>query len=173
MNNIKKLSKKAIIAISAVLAVIVAVLVAGGIYSVVTEQTPGEAVKSIITSDEEKIIGKWQSQDNPGLSAYIFYDDGRYDSYISTVNFSGRYTIKGNELTITNPSTNKDIVFKYTVNNKELTLSVIEEDGEAPDEPEVRKYDRVDELNQKSVADLLGEIAKKNQDATETANEAE
>lgn len=107
------------------------------------------------------------------MSAYIFYDDGRYDSYISTVNFSGRYTIKGNELTITNPSTNKDIVFKYTVNNKELTLSVIEEDGEAPDEPEVRKYDRVDELNQKSVADLLGEIAKKNQDATETANEAE
>lgn len=101
------------------------------------------------------------------MSAYVFYDDGTYDSYISTVNFSGRYTVNGNKLIITNPSTSKDIVFKFTVNNKELSLTVIEEDGEEPDEKEVSKYDRVDELNQKSISDLLGEIAQGNKETTE------
>lgn len=114
-------------------------------------------------------MGKWQSQDNPGLSAYVFYDDGTYDSYISTVNFSGRYTVDGSKLTIINPSTNKDIVFKFSVNNKKLSLTVIEEDGEEPEEEEVRTYDRVEELNQKSISDLLGEIAQGNKETTEQA----
>lgn len=126
-----------------------------------------QAAKSVFTSNEDQLIGKWQSQDNPGLSAYVFYDDGTYDSYISTVNFSGRYTIDGNKLTIINPSTNKDIVFKYSVNNKKLSLTVIEEDGEEPEEEEVKIYDRVEELNQKSISDLLGEIAQGNKEAAE------
>ena len=103
------------------------------------------------------------------MSAYVFYDDGTYDSYISTVNFSGRYTISGNKLTIINPSTNKDIVFKFNVNDKTLKLTVVEEDGEEPDEEEVRTYDRVEELSQKPISDLLGEIAQGNKETTKEA----
>ena len=121
----------------------------------------------MFTSNDEQLIGKWQSQKSPGLTAYVFYDDGTYDSYISTVNFSGNYEVKGNKLTIRNPNTNKDIVYKFSVNEKVLSLTVIEEDGKEPEDSEVNKYDRVDELNQKSLSDLIGELA----DSKETSED--
>lgn len=147
--------KKIIIAVAAV---ILALLIAGGAYCVSTHQNPADAIKSVFTDNEEKIVGKWQSQTNPGLSAYVFYDDGSYDSYLSTVNFSGNYYINGNELTLINPNTSKEIVYRVKVTEKELTLNLIEEDGKKPEEDEESKYDRVDELNQKSLADLIGEL---------------
>lgn len=160
-----KLSKPQII-ITAVAAIVLALIIAAGAYCISTSQTPVQAAKSIFTSGEEQIIGKWQSQDKPGLSAFVFYDDATYDSYISTVNFSGDYEIKGNKLTLRNPSTNKDIVYKFSVNEKVLTLQLIEEDGKEPEEKEESKYDRVDELNQKSLTDLLGELAGSNEETT-------
>lgn len=123
----------------------------------------------MFTSNDEQLIGKWQSQKSPGLTAYVFYDDGTYDSYISTVNFSGNYEVKGNKLTIRNPNTNKDIVYKFSVNEKVLTLTVIEEDGKEPEDSEVNKYDRVDELNQKSLSDLIGELADSKETSEDTA----
>lgn len=157
--------------ISIVVAVIVALLIAGGVYCISTQQNPVDAVKSVFTDNEEQLIGKWQSQKNPGLSAYVFYDDGSYDSYLSTANFSGNYTVDGNKITLINPSTSKQIVYKYRVNEKELSLTLIEEDGNEPEESEVSKYDRVDELNQKSIADLIGELKESNETTSAEASE--
>ena len=107
MANVKlSKSKIAIIIVAAVLFILLA---AGGIYCVATEQSPASAVTSMF-SNEEKLIGKWQSQKAPGMSAYVFYDDGTYDSYLSTVNFTGEYTVKGNKLTLTNPKTSGEVV---------------------------------------------------------------
>lgn len=151
-----KTGKKIIIA---VVAVVLALLVAGGIYCISTDQNPAEAAQSIFSSDEKNLIGKWQSQKMPGLSAYVFYEDGTYDSFLSSVNFSGEYTTKGNKLTLRNPETNKDIVYKYNVSGKVLTLTLAEEGGKKAEGKDVIKYDKVEELNQKTLADLVGELA--------------
>ncbi len=153
--------------ISIVAAVILLIVIAGGVYCISTKQSPIEAVKTVFTDNEEQIVGKWQSQSNPGLQAYIFYDDGTYDSYLSTANFSGRYIIDGNKVSLINPSTSKEIVFKFSVTEKELSLTLIEEDGAEPEEQEVSKYDRVDELNQKSIADLIGELKDNAEETTQ------
>lgn len=163
--NKLSVAKKIIIA---VVAVILALIIAGGVYCISTQQTPVDAAKSIFTDNDELLIGKWQSQENPGLSAYVYYEDGSYDSYISTANFSGKYSVSGNKLTMSNPSTSKDIVYKFKVTENELTLTLIEEDGEEPEEKEVSKYDRVDELNQKSIIDLIGELKESNEASTES-----
>lgn len=157
--------------ISIVVAIVLVVLITGGIYCIYTEQTPSEAVKSVFTGDEEQLIGKWQSQSNPGLAAYVFYDDGSYDSYLSTANFSGKYFVEGNKIILMNPTTSKDIVYKYKVNEKELSLTLVEEDGVEPEEKEVSKYDRVDELNQKSLADLIGELKEEKESTTANSEE--
>lgn len=105
-----KLSK-AKTAIIIIAAIVFALLVAGGIYCVATDQSPATAIEAA-TAHQDKLVGKWQSQKSPGLSAYVFYDDGTYDSYLSTVNFSGEYTVKGNKITLTNPNTNAQVVYK-------------------------------------------------------------
>ena len=96
MANVKlSKSKIAIIIVAAVLFILLA---AGGIYCVATEQSPASAVTSMF-SNEEKLIGKWQSQKAPGMSAYVFYDDGTYDSYLSTVNrIPGLFIIASNSV---------------------------------------------------------------------------
>lgn len=152
--------------IIAVAAVILVLIIAGGIYCVSTDQNPADAVKSVFTANDEQIVGKWQSQKSPGISALIFYDDNTYDSYISTANFSGNYEIDGNKLTLKNPSTAKDIVYKFKVTEKELTLTVIEEDGKESETKDVSVYDRVDELNQKSLADIIGELKEDSENTT-------
>ncbi len=157
--------KKIIIAIAAV---IIALIIAGGAYCISTEQNPIEAAQSIITN-EDKLVGKWQSQTSPGLSAYVFYDDGTYDSYISTVNFSGVYTVKGNKVTLENPETSKEVTYKFKVSDKVLTLTLLEEDNKESDGEDVSKFDLVDELNQKSLSDLIGDIA--NEKTTEEAKD--
>ena len=44
-------------------------------------------------TSKDKLVNKWQSQSAPGLSAYEFYDDGTYSSYISTFSFDGQYDV--------------------------------------------------------------------------------
>lgn len=153
----KRTLSKAKLAIIIVVAVIVALVAAGGIYCVATDQSPASAVSSAF-SKQDKLIGKWQSQSSPGLSAYVFYDDGTYDSYLSTVNFSGNYTVKGKKLTLVDPTTKATVTYKFKVKGKVLTLTLIE-DGK---ETEENKYDSVDELQQKTLADLIGDAAADN-----------
>lgn len=162
-----KLTRIQKIIIGAAVGVIAALIIAAGAYCIATDQNPADAAKSIFSSSDDQIVGKWQSQKNPGLSAYIFYDDMTYDSYISTANFSGEYELDGNKLILKNPNTNKEIVYKFRVTEKELSLTVIEEDGEKAEKKDVSKYDRVDELKQKSLADLLGEFKQNNEETTE------
>lgn len=149
-----KLSKVKI-AIIVVAAVIIALLAAGGIYCVATDQSPASAISSV-TAHKDKLVGKWQSQKSPSLSAYVFYDDGTYDSYLSTVNFTGEYTVKGNKITLTNPNTSGEVVYKYKIKGKVLTLTLMEDGKEA----EENKYDSVDELKMKTLADLIGDAVK-------------
>lgn len=145
--------------VAIVAAVILLIAIAGGVYCISTKQSPAQAVKSVFTASEDQLIGKWESQKSPGLSAFIFYEDGSYDSYLSTVNFSGEYEINGNKLHLKNPTTSKEIVYKFSVNEKELSLQVIEEDGEKSETKDESKYTRVEELNQKTLTDLIGDLA--------------
>ena len=57
--------------ISIVVAVILLIVIAGGVYCVSTKQNPIDAAKSVFTSSENQIVGKWQSQKSPGLSAFF------------------------------------------------------------------------------------------------------
>ena len=137
-----KLSK-AKTAIIIIAAIVFALLVAGGIYCVATDQSPATAIEAATAH-----------QDN---------DDGTYDSYLSTVNFSGEYTVKGNKITLTNPNTNAQVVYKYKVKGKVLTLTLMEDDKEA----ESNTYDSVDELQMKTLADLIGDSIKDNNTTTQ------
>lgn len=145
--------------VAIVAAVILLIAIAGGVYCISTKQSPAQAVKSVFTASEDQLIGKWESQKSPGLSAFIFYEDGSYDSYLSTVNFSGEYEINGNKLHLKNPTTSKEIVYKFSVNEKELSLQVVEEDGEKSETKDESKYTRIEELNQKTLTDLIGDLA--------------
>lgn len=168
-----KLSKTHKIIISSVAAVIALLLIAGGVYCIVTDQNPSQAANSIFSSGEEQIVGKWQSSDNPGINAFVFYEDGTYDSYISTTNFSGEYEIDGRKLILKNPNTSKEIVYRFSVNEKKLRLTVIEEDGEKSESEDESSYDRVDELNQKSIFDIIGELKEEEESTEATQKSAE
>ena len=82
---------------------------------------------------------------------------------MSTVNFSGEYTVKGNKITLTNPNTNAQVVYKYKVKGKVLKLTLMEDDKEA----ETNAYDSVDELQMKTLADLIGDSIKDNNTTTQ------
>lgn len=165
--NVRK--KGIIIAVVCLLAVII---IGGGVFCVVTEQNPVEAVQSVFTSKEKAIIGNWQSQDKPDLVAYVFYENGTYDSFLSNFNFDGEYTIDGNKITLYNPNTEKKMVYKFTIYGDVLTLTLIEEDGEEVEEQEVSKYDKVEELNMRSLTDIIGQIQDEH-DEQEATTESE
>lgn len=166
--NKKPMSKTTKIIIAVVCAIILIAVAGGGIYCAVTQQNPADATKSVFSSNEDKIIGKWQSQSSPGLSAYVFYNDGTYDSYLSTVNFSGRYTIDGSTLTLINTETEKQVQYKFSVTAKELTMTLLDDNGDETDDPV--KYDLVSELNQKSFSDIIGD-AVANSETTQATTE--
>lgn len=163
------IKKGIIIAVVCLLAVII---IGGGVFCIVTEQNPVEAVQSVFTSREKAIIGNWQSQDKPDLVAYVFYDNGTYDSFLSNFNFDGEYTIDGNKLSLYNPNTEKKMVYKFTIYGDVLTLTLIEEDGQEVDEQEVSKYDKVEELNMRSLTDIIGQIQDEH-DEQEATTESE
>lgn len=167
-------SKKGIII--AVVCLLAVIIIGGGVFCIVTEQNPVEAVQSIFTSREEAILGNWQSQDKPDLVAYVFYENGTYDSFLSNFNFDGEYTIDGNKLSLYNPDTEKRMVYKFTIYGDVLTLTLIEEDGEEVKDQEVSKYDKVDELNMRSLTDIIGQLKdehdeKESESSTETTAE--
>lgn len=144
------------IVISVILAFVAACAVITTVLCTVNDINPvsyvaGEATKA-------KLVNKWQSQTAPGLSAYEFYDDGTYSSYISTFSFDGEYTVKGDRLTLENGSTSQSVVYKYAIVGDTLSLTLIEENGVKYDDKDPVKYDRVDSLNQKSLTDLLDSV---------------
>lgn len=163
------LSKTGKIIVTAV-AVILALFIAGGSYCIATDQNPVEATKTIFASDKVKLVGKWQSQSAPGLSAYVFYEDGTYDSYLSTVKFSGTYTVKGHEITLVNPESKKEVKYNFNISGKVLTLTALDNEG-IKDKSDVLKFDSVDELKQKTINDLIGELVSEKDKESETKAE--
>lgn len=141
-----------------VIAVVVVCLAGTGIICAKNNINPVSYIAGEVTKNQ--IVGKWQSQTAPGLSAYEFYDDGTYTSYISTYTFDGEYTIEGDKLTIRNPSKNDSVIYQYNIIGNTLSLTRVNSDGSKWDEDVVpSKFDKVDTLNQKSITEMLDEFS--------------
>ncbi len=141
-----------------VIAVVVVCLAGTGIICAKNNINPVSYIAGEVTKNQ--IVGKWQSQTVPGLSAYEFYDDGTYTSYISTYTFDGEYTIEGDKLTIRNPSKNDSVIYQYNIIGNTLSLTRVNSDGSKWDEDVVpSKFDKVDTLNQKSITEMLDEFS--------------
>lgn len=149
-------STKQVIAI-VVLVVVILGLATTGIICAKNNVNPVSYVAGEITKN--KIVGKWQSQTAPGLSAYEFYDDGTYTSYISTYTFDGEYEIKGDKLTLKNTSSNQSVTYKYSIIGDTLSIVLVNQNGSEFTDSESSKFDKVDSLNQKSISDMLDELA--------------
>ena len=106
-SKLTAVQKKLIIGI--VCALLGLLLIGGGIYCGGTDQNPKEAVVGLFTPRDQAICANWDSQDKPGVLAFVFYSDGTCDRYISTWNFDCEYTIKGNKLTIEDADTKKTL----------------------------------------------------------------
>lgn len=149
-----------------VLAVVATFVIALTTISFVSDVNPISYISGEI--HQAKLVNKWQSQDAPGLSAYEFFDDGTYKSYISTFSFNGSYTVKGDKLTLANPNSGQNVVYKYGIYGNTLTLTLIEENGTSFNDRDPIKFDRVDAFNQKSFQDMLDDL----QNEATTASEA-
>ncbi|MFR5876472.1 MAG: DUF5640 domain-containing protein [Eubacterium sp.] len=154
--NFKKLSKKQVI-ILAVVIVLLIVLIPSGIYCGIHKETPSQMLSDIFKSDETLILAKWQSEQS--FTGYEFYEDGTYDSYISTFSFTGNYKIEGKKLILSNPNANSTVTYKFSINGDKMTLSLIDENGTEPDEKEELKFNKVDHFNMKSITDIFEDYA--------------
>ncbi len=166
--KVKKTFTKKQLIVSIVIAVILAVAICITAVCIANDVNPITYSLSVITKDKDKLIGKWQSQDAPGLSAYVFYEDGEYDTYISSFNFSGTYETKGDKLILTNNRSKQEITYQYSVSGSTLTLRLVDDNGEKIKDDETLKFDKVDTLNQKSLADMLGDLKKDAETTAET-----
>ena len=111
-------------------------------------------------------MGKWQSESAPGLSAYEFFEDGTYSSYISTYSFDGEYSVKGDKLILKNTKTNQEATYKFSVSSSTLSLTLINTNGSDFDDKDASKYDKVDSLNQKSISQMLDAYKEKASETT-------
>ena len=147
-------------------AVVLVVLLGFGIYCGVTDQSPASAVNSMIGKTDDKIVGIWESDANPGISAYQFNSDGTCDQYILTAVFHWDYTVKGNKLTMTNETTSKSNIYQISVTDKEMTMKLIVQDDKEGEEDEAVLYNRVEELNQSTLIDAIQNL-KQDENTTE------
>lgn len=139
--------------ISIVIAVFAAAIVTGTVVCAINHVNPVSYVAG--KANKGKLVGKWQSQNAPGLSAYEFFEDGTYSSYISTYSFDGEYDVKGDKLVLKNTKTNQEATYKYAINGNTLSLTLVNTNGSDLDDKEPNKYDKVDSLNQKSISQML------------------
>lgn len=141
-----------------IIAVLVVIAAGTTIICVVTSTNPvtyiaGEANKG-------KLVNKWQSQTAPGLSAYEFFEDGTYTSYLSTYTFDGEYEVQGDNLILKNPNSNQNVVYKYSIIGDTLSLTLTDSNGDEMAGSEPNKFDRVDSFNQKSLQDIIDQYRK-------------
>ena len=139
--------------ISIVIAVFAAAILTGTVVCAINHVNPVSYVAG--EANKGKLVGKWQSQNAPGLSAYEFFEDGTYSSYISTYSFDGEYDVKGDKLVLKNTKTNQEATYKYAINGSALSLTLVNTNGSDLDDKEPNKYDKVDSLNQKSISQML------------------
>ncbi len=144
-------TKQVILAV--VISVIAVLAIGATIIFTAIEVNPISYIAGEIT--QNKLVNKWQSQSAPGLTAYEFYDDGTYTSYLSTYTFDGEYEVNGDKITLKNTSSNQTVTYKYSIVGDTLTLTLLNQNGSEMEGREPAKFDRVDTLNQKSLQDLI------------------
>lgn len=150
--------------ISIVIAVLAAFVVIGTITCAVNHVNPVSYIAG--EANKGKLVGKWQSESAPGLSAYEFFEDGTYSSYISTYSFDGEYSVKGDKLILKNTKTNQEATYKFSVSSSTLSLTLINTNGSDFDDKDASKYDKVDSLNQKSISQMLEAYKEKASETT-------
>lgn len=157
-------SSKLKIVLAIILCVVIAIVVPTGIYCAVKQESPVKVVRSIFVTNETRIIGKWQN--DARTSAYEFKDNGTYDSYFSTFTYSGDYVVKGDELTLSNPSNDSTVTYQIKVSKNELYMVAIKEGGLEKDKDEETevKYNRVEKIKTKSISEIINGLT---EDATE------
>lgn len=124
-------------------------------------------------ANKGKLVNKWQSQSSPGLTAYEFYDDGTYTSYLSTYTFDGEYEVNGDNLILKNASSNQTVTYKYSIMGDTLTLTLLNQNGTEMEGREPSKFDRVDTLNQKSLQDLIDQYRSSTEASTQADETAQ
>ena len=155
MASKSKLTKQKLIAI--IVAIVLAIIIIpSGIYCIVNHESPAQLVGDIFSSKEEQIIGKWQGE--KAATAYEFYEDGTYDSYISTFSYTGRYSIDGNEITLNNLNASGTVTYKFSVHGKTLTMQILKENGIDVADNEKISYSKVNRIKTTSLADLIEEL---------------
>lgn len=139
--------------------ILIIVIVPSSIYCIAKKETPAQMLSDMFTSSDKQLLGKWQG--DTGVSAYEFYEDGSYDSYLSTFSFSGKYSLDGNKLTLTNPATAGHVVYKITVTEKKLVMVLISDNGSevAKDDQTKLEFDKVSHISTKSINDLINDIS--------------
>ena len=87
-------------------------------------------------------------------------DNGTYESYFSTFSYTGDYTVKGDELTLSNPSSDSTVTYKIKVSKKELTMIAIKEGGLETDKSEESSstYQKVERIQTKSISQILEDV---------------
>lgn len=144
-------TKQVILAV--VISVIAVLAIGATIIFTAIDVNPISYIAGEIT--QNKLVNKWQSQSAPGLTAYEFYDDGTYTSYLSTYTFDGEYEVNGDKITLKNTSSNQTVTYKYSIVGDTLTLTLLNQNGSEMEGREPAKFDRVDTLNQKSLQALI------------------
>ena len=165
--SFKKLKKNQIIII-AVISVLLIVLVPSAIYCGIHGESPKAMLTDMFTANEEQLIGNWQGE--KGLTAYSFKENGTYESYISSFSYTANYVADSSKLTLVNPATPGTVVYDYSVHGDTLTLKLIEENGKEPEEKEVYKYKRVENIRSQSFVDFLKDYAAAHEDGKTDEN---
>ena len=158
----KKLKKNQIIII-AVIAVLLIILVPSTIYCSVHKENPKEMLTDMFTANEEQLIGNWQG--DKGLTAYSFNEDGTYESFISSFSYTANYKVDSSKLTLSNPATLGEVVYKYSIHGDTLKLKLLEENGNEPREKEVYEYKKVDTIRSQSFVDFIKDYAESQKDS--------
>lgn len=173
--SLKNLSKTQTVIVTVIITVLIVVLIPLGIYSGVNNETPIKAVQDVFTPDTDQIIGKWQ--DEKAILGYEFYEDGTYDYHVSSkVTITKDYNLKGNMLSLVEYNTNASVVYKISINNDKLKMTLVEYNGKEPDKDEkvTTVYNKVKNFNLKTPLDAIADIAEEvKQEDKEKAEKAE
>lgn len=157
-----KTKRYAVIVISVILA---AIIIPSAILCIIHKESPVDLVKDVISPNSDQIVGKWQGEE--GVSAYEFFEDGKYDSYISTFSYNGAYEISGNKITLKNSSLDGSVTYKFSINGDTLTMKLIESTSSDIIEQETSKYTRVDKITMISITDMLDDYVREQYETNE------
>lgn len=150
------MNKKKIITIIAIILAIV--IIPSTIYCIANHETPAQMISDTFKSTQKQLVGKWQN--DTGVSAYEFFEDGSYSGYLSTFDYKGTYEVDGSKVTLHKPGTNSNLTYKAKVTEKKLVLKLVMENNEKVEKDEQEKivFDRVKNIDTKSINDLINDL---------------